>query len=134
MENFVQGVVIAAVGIICAILGAFIYGFFRGALISRRQRISERKALRIESEARIQGKRIVDESKIEADKLRNNAENEYRQRRGEIQRQENRLTQKIDSLDRKLENLEHRDRSLNNREKEIETLRSNVAEIREKAA
>jgi ribonucrease Y len=126
------GAVIAAVAVICVILGAFLYAIFRGALISRRQRISERKALRVESEARVQAKVIVDEAKVEAEKVKAAAENEYRQRRGELQRNENRLSQKIDSLDRKLENLDHRDRAINNREKEIEALRTNVTEIKEK--
>ncbi len=127
-----SGVVIAAVFVIGIVLGAILYMVFRGALISRRQRISERKALRIESEAKTQAKHIIDDSKIEAEKMKAAAENDYRQRRGEVTRQENRLSQKIDSLDRKLENLEHRDRQLNNREKEIETLRNNVTEIRDK--
>ena len=121
------------------ILGAFVIGLvaggigitvFRGALLGRRQRIAERKAVRIEAEARSAAKNIVDEAKAEAEKVKNTAENEYRQRRGELQRQENRLTQKIDSMDRKMENLESRDRNLNNREKEIETMRAAVNEIR----
>jgi ribonuclease Y len=103
----------------------------RGALLGRRARIAERKALRIEADAKSQAKAILDESKTEADKIKIAAENEYRQRRGEIQRQENRLTQKIDSLDRKLENLEGRDRNLNNREKEIDNLRASVNEIKQ---
>ncbi len=131
-ENLISGVVIAAVAVICIILGAFLYAIFRGALISRRQRISERKSLRIESEARAQAKTIIDEAKIEADKVKIAAENEYRQRRAELQRNENRLSQKIDSLDRKLENLDQRDRALNNREKEIEALKASVTEVRNK--
>jgi ribonuclease Y len=132
MDGLLQGVVIASVFIIGIVLGAILYMIFRGALISRRQRIAERKALRIEADARNQGKAIVDEAKAEAEKSRIGAENEYKQRRGELQRQENRLSQKIDSLDRKLENLEHRDRNLNNREKEIENLRASVNEVKEK--
>ncbi len=132
MDGILQGVVIASVFIIGIVLGAILYMIFRGALISRRQRIAERKALRIEADARNQAKAIVDESKVEAEKVRGGAENEYKQRRGELQRQENRLSQKIDSLDRKLENLEHRDRNLNNREKEIENLRASVNEVKEK--
>jgi ribonuclease Y len=131
LNNVTTGAVIAAVAVICVILGAFLYAIFRGALISRRQRISERKALRVETEARQQAKVIVDEAKVESEKVKVGAENEYRSRRAELQRNENRLTQKIDSLDRKLENLDHRDRTINAREKDIETLRANVAEIRD---
>lgn len=118
--------------IIGAVLGGVLLMIFRGALLGRRQRVAERKAARLEAEARIHAKDIVDEAKVESEKVKTTAENEYRQRRSEIQRQENRLTQKIDSLDRKLENLEHRDRALNNREKEIETMRASVNEIKDK--
>ena len=90
--------------------------------MGRRQRIAERKAARIEAEARSPPRDIVDEAKARSrKKLKTPPKHEYRQRRSELQRQENRLTQKIDSLDHKLENLDHRDRNLNNREKEIET-------------
>jgi ribonuclease Y len=131
ISPFIFGVVIFAVLIIGIVGGAFGFAMVRGALLGRRARIAERKALRIEADAKSQAKAILDESKTEADKIKIAAENEYRQRRGEIQRQENRLTQKIDSLDRKLENLEGRDRNLNNREKEIDNLRASVNEIKQ---
>jgi ribonucrease Y len=121
-----------AVFIIGVVLGAILITVFRGALMGRRQRIAERKALRIEMEAQSKAKVIVEDAKQDSEKVKSAAENEYRQRRGELQRQENRLTQKIDSLDHKLENLEQRDRSLNNREKEIETIRAGVLEIKDK--
>ncbi len=131
-STWLLGVGVLGAFIIGVVLGAFLLLFFRGAVIGRRARVAERKAARIEAEARVQAKNIVDEAKVEAEKVRAGQENEYRQRRGELQRQENRLSQKIDSLDRKLESLEHRDRNLTNREKDIETLRASVAEARDK--
>jgi ribonuclease Y len=132
LDNLILGLGILAAFVIGIVLGGILIMIFRGALMGRRQRIAERKAFRIEAEARQAAKSIVDEAKQEAEKIRNTAENEYRQRRNELQRNENRLTQKIDSLDRKLENLEHRDRNLNNREKEIEQMRASVTELRDK--
>lgn len=132
LNTLFLGVGALAVFIIGIVLGGILLWFFRGALIGRRQRIAERKALRIETEAQSKAKVITDEAKQEAEKVKSVAESEYRQRRSELQRQENRLTQKIDSLDHKLENLEHRDRNLNNREKEIESTRANVLEIKDK--
>jgi len=126
------GIGALAVFIIGTVLGGVLLWVFRGAIIGRRQRIAERKALRIESEAQSKAKGILEEAKLESEKVKGAAETEYRQRRSELQRQENRLTQKIDSLDHKLENLEHRDRNLNNREKEIETMRSSVLEVKDK--
>lgn len=132
MDTLILGLGILAAFIIGTVLGGILIMIFRGALMGRRQRIAERKAVRIEAEARMEAKNILDEAKQEADKIRSAAENEYRQRRSELQRNENRLTQKIDSLDRKLENLEHRDRNLNAREKEIEAMRASIIELRDK--
>jgi ribonucrease Y len=129
-ETLLNGVLIMAVLVIGAALGLALYHFTRGGVVGRKISIAQRKATRIEAEAKIQAKHFIDESKIEAEKIKNAAENEYRQRRGELQRQENRLSQKIDSLDRKLENLDSRERNLNNREKEIENQRVAVNEIR----
>ena len=122
LDTLFIGVGALAVFIIGIVLGAILLWIFRGAIIGRRQRIAERKAFRIETEAQTKAKAILDEAKLESEKVKNTAETEYRQRRTELQRQENRLTQKIDSLDHKLENLEHRDRNLNNREKKSKTL------------
>lgn len=128
ISTLLLGVGILAAFIIGIVAGAFGFFIFRGAVMGRRYRISERKAARVEAEARIEAKNIVEAAKVEAEKARVAAETEYRQRRSDLQRQENRLTQKIDSLDRKLENLDHRDRNLNNREKEIEAMRASVGE------
>jgi ribonuclease Y len=114
------------------VLGAVLLFIFRGVIISRQKRIADRKAARTLAESRNEAKNIIDQAKLESDKVRVNAENEYRQRKGELQRQENRLSQKIDSLDHKLENLENRDRNLNSREKEIENLRASITETRDK--
>lgn len=131
-NTIILGIGILAAFVIGIVLGGVLLMVFRGALMGRRQRIAERKAARVEAEARLAAKNILEEAKQEAEKTRTAAETEYRQRRSELQRQENRLSQKIDSLDRKLENLDHRDRNLNSREKEIESARASVTEIRDK--
>jgi ribonucrease Y len=131
-EILLNTVVVVAVFVIGIVGGLVAYHLTRGGVVGRQLRIAQRKAARTEAEARIQAKNIVEEAKGEVEKARLAADTEYRQRRGEVQRQENRLTQKIDSLDHKLENLEQRERNLNTREKEIETLRANVTEIRDK--
>jgi len=132
LNNVIIGIGIFAAFVIGIVAGGVIIMLWRGAILGRRQRIAERKAARIEAEARAEAKTFVEEAKADAEKTRTVADNEYKQRRTEIQRQENRLSQKIDSLDRKLENLEHRDRNLTNREKELENLRSSINEVKEK--
>jgi ribonucrease Y len=132
MSLMTNGLAMIAIFVIGAIAGLAIYHFTRGGVVGRKIVIAQRKAARIESDAKNQSKIIVDEAKVESEKIKTAAENEYRQRRSELQRQENRLSQKIDSLDRKMENLEHRDHNLNTREKELDNLRASINEIKEK--
>jgi ribonuclease Y len=84
------------------------------------------------AEATDQGKEIVREARVEIDKMRAVAETEARQRRGELQRQENRLSSKSETLDRKLEGVEQRERNLSNKEKSIESVRAELTEIKDK--
>jgi ribonuclease Y len=131
MNLLTNGLAILAVLVIGAGLGLGVYHFTRGGVVGRKIVIAQRKAARIEADAKNQAKIVVDEAKIESEKVKTAADNEYRQRRGELQRQENRLSQKIDSLDRKMENLEHRDKNLNTREKDLDNLRASINEIKD---
>jgi len=126
---------------ILAIFFAFIIGVVFGvlaALVSRRVifnrqiRIAERKAAKIVNDARNEAKVVASGAQEEAKKTRTTAETEYRERRSELQRQENRLTQKSEYLDKKIESVEQRERGLNNKEKEIDTVRSQINELKAK--
>ena len=126
---------------ILAIFFAFIIGVVFGvlaALVSRRVifnrqiRIAERKAAKIVNDARSEAKVVASGAQEEAKKTRTTAETEYRERRSELQRQENRLSQKSEYLDKKIESVEQRERGLNNKEKEIESVRSQINELKAK--
>ena len=113
-----------------AIFFAFIIGLVFGgmaAFLSRRMvfnrqlRIAERKAARMVAEARTESKGILQEAQEEIKKNKTVNDTEYRERRSELQKQENRLNQKQETLDRKIEGAEQHERNLNNKEKEIET-------------
>jgi len=130
-----------SIDVVLAIFFSFVIGVIFGgmaAFLSRRLffnrqiRLAERKAARMIAESRNEAKKIVQDSHEEAKGIRNAAEAEYRERRGEMQRQENRLSQKIESLDRKLEGIDQRERNLHNKEKEIESLRSQINELKER--
>jgi ribonucrease Y len=131
LDGLVVGLGIFAAFIIGLVAGGVLIMVVRGAILGRRQRIAERKAARIEAEARQEARKIAEDARLEAEKVRTAADNDYRQRRSEVQRQENRLSQKIDSLDRKLENLENRERSLTNREKEIDSLKASINAVKD---
>ncbi|MBN1367325.1 MAG: ribonuclease Y [Dehalococcoidales bacterium] len=125
-------IALGAMLIIGIIFGAFIWHMFRGAIIGRRARIAERKAARIVADAEIRAKGIMAEGKQEIDKIRASSEAESRERRIEIQRQENRLSQKLENLERKLESVEHRERNLINKEKAIDATHAELEDIKAK--
>jgi len=129
------------VEVVLAIFFAFLIGVIFGgmaAFLSRRIvfnrqiRIAERKAARMLVEARKEAKGVVQEAQNEARDIRTAADTEYRERRTELQRQENRLSQKTENLDRKLEAVEQRERNVNSKEKEIENIRGQLVELKDR--
>jgi ribonuclease Y len=131
-----QGVIVY-IAIFFAFLIGLIFGgaaaFLSRRLIFNRQlRIAERKAVKMVSEARNESKNILQEAQNESKRIKTSAESDYRERRAEVQRQENRLNQKSEVLDRKMESVEQRERNLTPREKEIESTRSQVVELKDK--
>ena len=117
--------------IIGVVFGAMAMLLSRGMMANRQIRVAQRKAAKIVAEARIEAKDVLNETKIEAGKVKTITDAEYRERRSELQRQENRLTQKEATLEHKLEDVGQRERSLTNKEREIESIRGNLAEVRE---
>jgi ribonucrease Y len=125
-------IALVSVFVIGTILGIGVALFIRRMIISRQMRIAERKAARIIADAEVRSKTIANEARQEIDKIRVSAENEQRERRVEIQRQENRLSQKLESLEHKLESVENRERNLTNKEKSIDTTRADLEGIKVK--
>ena len=117
------------IGLIFGGLGAFLS---RRMLFNRQMRFAERKAAKMVAEARNESKEVLQEAQNEAKRIKTAADNEYRERRSELQKQENRLNQKSETLDRKLETVEHSERSLTSKEKEIESVRSQLVELKDK--
>jgi len=124
-----------------AIFFSFIIGLIFGgmaAFLSRRMvfnrqlRIAERKAAKMLAEARNESKDILQEAQQEGKRIKSSADSDYRERRSELQRQENRLNQKGETLDRKTEAVDQRERNMANREKEIETTRNQLVELKDK--
>lgn len=117
------------IGLIAGAAAAF---FWRRMVFNRQLRLAERKAARMVAEARNESKGILQEAQDEIKKNKTTAESEYRERRSELQRQENRLNQKQETLDRKIEGAEQRERNLTNKEKDIETIRTQLGELKDK--
>ena len=118
--------------IIGLIFGGFATYFARRLVFNRQLHVAERKAARMVAEARNESKNVLQEAQEEAKKTKAATDTEYRERRIELQRQENRLNQKGETLDRKLEGVDQRERNLSNKEKEIESVRSQAVELKDK--
>jgi len=117
------------IGVIFGGMAAFLS---RRVMFNRQIRIAERKAAKMVADARVESKGVLDEARQEAEKIKSTAESGYRERRAELQREENRLSQKTETLERKLDGVEQRERNLVNREKEMESIRGHLGELRDK--
>jgi len=118
--------------IIGGVAGAAFVFFFRRFRLSREIRIAEKKASKIQTDAEHKARDVLREAKVEVDKVRSQADAEFRERRAELQRNENRLVQKEATLERKLEDAERRGRELANKEERIESVRTQLEEARNK--
>jgi ribonuclease Y len=117
--------------VIGLIFGGIAMFMIRRLVFNRQLRIAERRAAKMLTEAREQAKGVITEAQEEIKHTKATADNEYRDRRAELQRQENRVNQKGETLDRKLDGVEQRERHLNNKEKEIEATRAQVQELKD---
>ena len=118
--------------IIGLIFGGIAAFMARRLVFNRQLRVAERRAARMVAEAREEAKGIKQDAQEEIKRTKASTEAEYRERRAELQRQENRLSQKSETLDRKLDGVEQRERHLTNKEKEIEATRSQLVEFKDK--
>ena len=117
------------IGVVFGGMAAFLS---RRLMFNRQIRIAERKAARIMGDTREEAKKVLSEAREETSKIKVAADTEYRERRSEVQRQENRLMQKNETLDRKLEGAEQRERGMASKEKEIESVRAQMVELKDK--
>lgn len=128
--GIVYYVALVSVSVIGVIAGGVAVFFGRKMVINRQLRIAQRKAARAVAEAKQEAKGVLNGAREEAEKIKSAADAEYRERRSELQRQENRLSSKTENLERKLDGVEHRERSLINKEKEIESIRGQLGDVR----
>ena len=126
--------VLIAYVIVAVLVG--LAGFFLGMFVNRlrsQAQIKQAKdnAGRMLEEAKTKQAELLLVAKDEALRLRTEIENENRERRSELQRQERRLQQKEENLDRKLDTLERLEKALQGKEKEFEQIRQQLDQARE---
>lgn len=122
--------------IVGVVVAYFIFKSVAQAKITGAQGSAEQILEEAKREAESLKKEALLEAKDENHKLRIETERELRERRTELQRQENRLLQKEENLDRKddtlakrEEQLERKEDSLNGRQQHIEEMESKVDEM-----
>jgi ribonuclease Y len=117
------------IGVIFGGMAAFLS---RRVMFNRQIRIAERKAAKMVADAGLESKNVLAEANQEAVIMKSMAVAGYKERRAELQREENRLSQKTETLERKLDGVEQRERNLTNREKEVESVRGHLGELKDK--
>lgn len=127
MDAIVVLVVLAALGLGAA--GGF---FVRSILIQKGVLAARQRATVVLEEAEEQRKRLLLEGQEEALKLRTSAEQELRERRVELQRQERRLSHRDEQLVRRSEGLEQRERTLSQRNRELDELKADLEQSKRK--
>jgi ribonuclease Y len=125
MDPIVAIVAILAAGVVGVVVGFVI----RGVLANQSIKSAQDKAARIVAEARAQQKDMILEAKDEKLRLQREAEDEARQKRGELNNLERRLLSRDEQLDQRADMLEEKSRKINDREREIERQRDELGKL-----
>ena len=123
------GIIIAAVLISLAI-GALLGIVYRKKVAESKIHSAEEESKKIVNMARIEAENLkkakIIEAKEEIVNSRNELDQEIKERRGEVQRQETRLIQKEENLERRSENFEKKEEDLELRLKELEQQKQKI--------
>lgn len=112
------------------LIGGSVGYLYRRSVVGAELKLKETNLEKLLAEASAKKSELLLEAKDEALRIRQAAENEHRERRSELQRQERRIQQKDENLDRRLESVERRERSLTTKEKELDTLREEIEQVK----
>jgi ribonuclease Y len=124
MELFVAGAAVIAV-----VVGVAVGFVARGVWASQTVKSAQDKAARIVAEARTQQKDMILEAKDEKLRGQREAEEEARQKRGELGNLERRLLARDEQLDQRADLLEQKGNKINDREREIERQREDLGRL-----
>jgi ribonuclease Y len=123
-------VVVAAVA---ALIAGIAIGYLaRRFLAAGSVKHAESYAERLMAEARAKQKEIVLEGKDDALKAQRAAEEEAREKRADLQRQERLLLDRAEGLDRKVESLERREAGFEERQREVDAEKERLAELQQR--
>ena len=127
------GLIVAA-AVIFGVVGFVVGGAHRKKVAEAAIGSATEEAARIVNnamtEAEQKKKETILEAKDEIHKLRSETEQDLRERRAEVQRQERRLIQKEESLDKKIENQEKKEEALAQKVKDLEAKEAEVESLK----
>ena len=115
-----------------ALVLAGLMGYFARQLVANQQIVRTRKeAQRLLNDATEKHEEMLREAKLEAARVRSNANAESKEHRKQLQRLEKRLDQKEEALERKIESVERTEREVAKKSKDIDQLNIDLGKIKE---
>jgi len=118
-----------AVGIV---IGLLLYKFMSERKLRGARERADKLIKDAFQEADRQKRETLTEAREEIHRLRQDAERDIKERRGEQQRAERRLEQKEENLERKMDNLSRKEEELQKRQEELQKRLEQVEEVRQK--
>ena len=131
MSTFTFVLVLVVVTFVVAGLSFAATYFWLQAREASRMKQAQRDADAIIEGAKSRQKEIILQGQDETIRLRGELDQEYKERRAEVNRLERRLQQKEEAVDKKADSLERRDRTLQGRERELDQIRVEVEGARD---
>ena len=128
-DNFIVWA-LAALAVVA--LGGAVGFYFGNTAIQSKLRATWQAAEKLRAQAEAEQKDVILQGTREAMRLRTSAEEEVRERRQDLQRQDRRLAQKEENLDRKIDQSERREQRLTHKEQDLDGLRASIEELRDK--
>lgn len=123
--------VLAGLALGALIVGTVVGYVARRYLAANSVHHAESYAQRIIAEARAKQKEIILEGKDDALKAQRTADEEAREKRADLQRQERLILDRSESIDRKLEALERRETHLEEKQAEVQSERARYVELQQ---
>lgn len=127
-------VILAIIAIVVGVVGGY---YLRKSVHERKLDAAKYTAAGVLAEAKKQAETATKEALLEAKedshKYRAEVETELKERRAEVQKQEDRLIQREETLDRKDNSLEKRENSLNRRDKKLSAEEQNLVKKQQQA-
>ena len=130
----IEYIISAIIGIVAGVIAGFVVYTVRKKTTDNFIDTKEKEAERIKDEAIKAGEAKCKEMTVEAKenilKMQTEADREYKERRQELVRLENKALAKEETLERKLENFERKDEALNKKIRENEKLQAEIEQIK----